>query len=69
MKYLLWITLAACIALPASGQRVFQGGVLDDESGFPLPTATLFLPALESGVATNQEGQFELRIDPLPVDV
>lgn len=57
---ILAISLLFSTSLLAGGIR----GKITDEDGLPLPFTTIYVTETGSGTITNQEGYYELRIDP-----
>ncbi len=47
------------------------GSVLDEESNNPVIGATIFLPSLETGTTTDENGRFEFELNPdqIPVEI
>ncbi len=64
-----WRLLAALafLAMPASGQGLLSGRVVDASTGLALPGATVQVDSLSMGAVTNADGRFSLAIPRLPV--
>lgn len=71
MKSVLIALLFQLIAvLPSFAQKVvIQGKILDGETGNPIPFVNVILKDLRLGTASNSEGDFQFRLDSLPVRV
>jgi len=57
--FLFFLTLGLSYAWPASGQSI-TGRVTDAETGEPLPGASVFVPSIQSGAATGEDGRFRV---------
>ncbi|SMO81786.1 SusC/RagA family TonB-linked outer membrane protein [Fodinibius sediminis] len=51
--------IVLCAAMPAHAQQV-NGTVTDDATGEPIPGANIYISELQTGAATNAEGQYEI---------
>jgi hypothetical protein len=68
MRYLILIALQILLAsspLMAGGIR----GLVKNERGEPLPFATIFIIQTGSGTATNEDGYYEITLDPGRYDI
>jgi hypothetical protein len=59
-SFLLWALTG--IGLPAQAQRFISGYVKDKESGEPLIGATVYIPEMNNGVATNSSGFYVIKL-------
>jgi len=60
-----WITLSVfliCLNISASNAQVFNGTVVDEETGYPVPYSNIFLTNTTLGVSADQNGDFSLQI-------
>ena len=56
--------------ISALGQKtVIRGRVLDAETGDPVPYVSIVLPELNKGTASNIDGEFQFRVDSLPLRI
>lgn len=62
VRRILWIGILIFIASGLSAQLVIKGQVIDKENDEPIPFATVVEKGTTNGVATNNEGLFELRV-------
>ncbi|MDX1476839.1 MAG: DUF5686 and carboxypeptidase regulatory-like domain-containing protein [Saprospiraceae bacterium] len=60
MKQFILSTLGLAMALQVSAQVLT--GTVTDENNTPLPYATIYVPELTRGTATNEEGYYSLRL-------
>ncbi|MDU0371342.1 carboxypeptidase-like regulatory domain-containing protein [Hymenobacter endophyticus] len=66
MKKLLLLTAALASSLAAAAQQTQLKGKVLDEQGQPVPYANVGVPGAEPGTATNEAGEFSLRVTKLP---
>ncbi len=63
-RFAVWVGIAVLLWIaqicPAAGTIRFSGKVLDAKTQTPLPGANVYLPALQTGAATDREGRFTL---------
>ncbi len=66
--FILWFELAGGVL--AFGQKVMiQGKILDADTEEPIPYVSIVLADLRKGTASNADGEFQFRIDSLPLRV
>lgn len=61
MKKGILLLFVILISLQLSAQNLLTGKVVNADDGSPLPGATLFIPDLNKGTVTDQEGLFALK--------
>lgn len=64
---ILYILLLLFLANPSFAQIEISGTVYDADSGERLPSATVIVKGTYKGTITNEEGQFTMGVDSLPV--
>lgn len=62
-KYLPLLILFLALEHPSGFSQGIRGQVSDDQ-GTPLPYATVFVTKVQLGTATNEEGRYELAVEP-----
>lgn len=55
--------------MPVMAERVIRGVVMDEESGAPLPQATVQVLGTYEGAITNLDGAYELVVKQMPAVV
>lgn len=67
---LLLITMLLVMAVPgaAQAQNAIVSGTVTDTDGIPLPGATVVIPSLNLGAATDIEGRYNLRVSAAQTD-
>ncbi|RSK33847.1 carboxypeptidase-like regulatory domain-containing protein [Hymenobacter metallilatus] len=66
MKKLLLLTVAVIVTSTAYAQQTVLKGRVVDEQNRPVPFANVGPPGAEPGTATNEAGEFSLRVSKLP---